>query len=915
MKKMLLCVLAFVCLLANNMTAQTTAYPEVDIAYKKFTLSNGLTVIIHEDHKAPIVCVNVWYHVGSKNERAGKTGFAHLFEHLMFNGSENHNFDYFKALERIGGSDVNGTTNNDRTNYFQNVPVSAFDQVLFLESDRMGHLLGAIDQAKLDEQRGVVQNEKRQGENQPYAVSNELTVQNTYPAGHPYSWTVIGSMDDLNAASLEDVKTWFKTYYGAANATVVIAGDISTDEALAKVKAYFGDIPSGPPVGRHQQFVAKMTGSHRMTTQDRVAQPLYTITWNTPEWASKESTWLTILGDVLATSKSSRLYKRLVQDEQLCTQVFAYQGANEIAGQFQIGAVLSEGASMDRVEAIINEELNNLLRNGITEAEMHAYKMKYFTDMTRSLERIGGFGGKSDILAQSQVFTGDAGFYKTQIAWVRAATAAEVQQSGIKWLGDGSYILTVMPFPEYTVSSSVVDRSKVPELGTPPSVQFPDVETATLSNGMKIVLARRASVPIVRMDMLFDAGYAADQGKIVGTAGMVSKMMMEGAGTRNSTQLSEALDKLGAMVAPGAGLDASNVYCSTLKSSLDGTLDLYADIVMRPTFPDKELERLKKETVANIDQEKTQPSGMAMRVLPKYLYGEGHAYNQPLSGSGTEESVAKMTRTDLTAFHTTWYKPNNATIVVVGDITMAEIKPKLEARFGTWAKGSIPVKNLAATKPPQKNIIYLMDKPGAIQSVLIAGSTIAPTNNPDEMAFKLANNIVGGDFMSRLNMNLREDKHWSYGATAFAMDAKGQRPYLAYTQVQTDKTKESVAEMFRELNEYVTTRPATKEEFERTSQNTVLGLPGQWESSRAVLGSLDEMVKYGYTPNYFKTYADQMRAVTFEQVTAAGKKFVQPKGMTWLVVGDRAQVEKGLRELGIGEVILIDENGNIIDKP
>ncbi len=915
MKKTLSSLLVLFCLVASNLTAQTTAYPDVDIAYKKFTLSNGLTVVIHEDHKAPIVCVNVWYHVGSKNEKAGKTGFAHLFEHLMFNGSENHNFDYFKALERIGGSDLNGTTNNDRTNYFQNVPVSAFDQVLFLESDRMGHLLGAIDQAKLDEQCGVVQNEKRQGENQPYAVSYELATHNTYPAGHPYSWTVIGSMDDLNAASLEDVKTWFKTYYGAANATVVIAGDISTDEALAKVKAYFGDIPSGPPVGRHQQYIAKMTGTHRMTTQDRVAQTLYTISWNTPEWAAKESSYLNILADVIAGSKSSRLSKRLIQEEQLCTQVFAYQGANEIAGQFSIGAILSDGADVNRVEAIVNEELSKLLRNGITEAEMQAYKMKYFTDMTRSLERIGGFGGKSDILAQAQVFTGDAGFYKTQIDWVRNATAAEVQQTGNNWLTDGSFVLTVTPFPEFATASSPIDRSKMPELGTPPTVQFPDVETATLSNGLKIVLARRASVPIVRMDMLFDAGYAADQGKIVGTAGMVSKMMMEGAGSRNNIQLSEALDKLGAMVAPGAGLDASNVYCSTLKSSLDGTLDLYADIIMRPTFPEKELDRLKKEAVSNIDQEKTQPSGMAMRVLPQYLYGEGHAYNQPLSGSGTEESVAKMTKADLTAFHNTWYKPNNATIVVVGDITMAEIKPKLEARFGTWTKGTIPTKNLAATKPPAKTIIYLMDKPGALQSVLIAGSTIAPTNNPDEMAFKLANNIVGGDFMSRLNMNLREDKHWSYGATAFAMDAKGQRPYMAYTQVQTDKTKESVAEMAREINEYVTTRPATREEFERTSQNTVLALPGQWESSRAVLGSLTEMVNYGYSPTYYKTYADKMRAVTLDQVTAAGKKFVQPKAMTWLVVGDRALVEKGLRELGIGEVILIDENGNVIDKP
>ena len=373
----------------------------IDVPYQKFVLKNGLSLIVHEDHKAPIVAVNVWYHVGSKNERPGKTGFAHLFEHLMFGGSEHHQRRYIEAMEPIGATDLNGTTNSDRTNYFENVPTSALDYTLWLESDRMGHMLGAIDQKTLDLQRGVVQNEKRQGENQPYGLAYELITKATYPPGHPYSWTVIGSMDDLNAASMSDVQEWFKTYYGPSNAVLVLAGDIDANTARQKVEKYFGDIPAGPPIAAQRVWVAKMTGSHRQVAQDRVPQARIYEVWNVPQTGSPDADYLDMLSRVLAQGKSSRLYKRLVYDDQIATDVSAFNSTQEIGGQFRIQATARPGDDLTKVEKAIDEELARLLEAGPTGLEVERVKNQMLAAFVRGIERVGGFGGKSDLLASN----------------------------------------------------------------------------------------------------------------------------------------------------------------------------------------------------------------------------------------------------------------------------------------------------------------------------------------------------------------------------------------------------------------------------------------------------------------------------------------------------------------------------------
>jgi zinc protease len=884
---------------------------KIDIPFQKFVLDNGLTLVVHEDHKAPIVAFNVWYHVGSKNEKPGKTGFAHLFEHLMFNGSENYNDDYFKPMQKVGATDLNGTTNEDRTNYFENVPTPALDLALWLESDRMGHLKGAISQAKLDEQRGVVQNELRQYYNEPYAVTEDLIIAGTFPPGHPYSWSVGGSIEDLDNAKLDDVQKWFATYYGPNNSVVVIAGDIDAKTALDKVKRYFGDIPASPPIARQNAWTAKRTGAHRQSVQDRVSLARLYKVWNIPQWGTRDATYLDLASSVLADGKTSRLYKRLVYDDQIAASVNAYVDTREIAGLFTITADAKPGVELAKIEQAIDEELAKFLAEGPTDKEMERVRTQYLASFVRGVERIGGFGGKSDILARSQAFAGRPDFYKTTLADVGSATAKEVNDSAVSWLSDGVYILEVHPYPKLTVDKTDVDRKQMPAVGAPPEVRFPRFERASLANGLKIILAERHAIPVVRLSLLLDAGAAADQFAVPGTASLAMTMLDEGTATRTSLQISDELALLGANLGAGSNLDTSFVTLSALKDKLDPSLDIYADVILHPSFPESDFLRVQKLQLAGIQQEKDSPVGMALRVLPKLIFGPGHAYGNPFSGSGYEATVAKLTRDELVKFHRTWFKPNHATLVVVGDTTLAELKPKLDKLFRGWEGGPVPQKNIAAVGL-KKSAVFILDKPDAPQSFILAGYAAPSSADPDNIAIEAMNQVLGGDFISRINMNLRENKHWSYGAQSFLPDARGQRPFIVFAPVQADKTKESIAEIAGELEGILDKKPVTPDEFNNVKTNMVLQLPGRWETMAAVQGSLSEMVQYGLPDDYFQKYPARVRQLTLDDVAKAAKKTVHPENVQWVVVGDRAKIEPKIRELGFTEIHLIDADGNVL---
>ena len=882
-----------------------------DIAYKKFVLKNGLTLLVHEDHKTPVVAINTWYHVGSKNEKPGKTGFAHLFEHLMFSGSDNFNQTYLNALQRIGATDLNGTTNPDRTNYFQNVPTSMLDYALFAESDRMGHLLGVLDQRKLDLQRGVVQNEKRQGENQPYGVTRQLLTENTWPVGHPYSWTTIGSMADLDAASMADVTDWFKTNYGPNNTTLVLSGDITPEEALKKVEQYYGDIPAGPPLAKHSEWIAKRTGTHRSTVQDRVPQARIYRVWNVPGAKSATEPLLDLGAYVLGEGKTSRLYKRLVYKEQLATSVATSNASSEIAGQFYMVLTARPGADSEKMERQADEELQALLKNGPTAAELEIAKTKILAQYTRIVERVGGFGGKSDLLASCQTYTGNPDCYKDYLKAVKAATPASVKQAMNAWLADGDFVLDVQPFPTNYTTTAKFDRSKPPALGKAESLNLPAMQKATLSNGLKVVLAERHAAPVVNLSLIVDAGYSSDSHELPGVASLTLAMLDEGTHKRNAAKISEEVESLGAQISSNNNLDGSFVQLNALKATLPQALNVYADVVLHPAFEQKELDRLRKDQLAAIAREKTNPSAMALRVIPGLIYGKEHAYGLPLSGSGNEQSVLRITRDDLVKYHQSWFKPNNATLLVVGDTTLAEVVPQLEKAFGGWKAGDVPKKNIAQVAQPEKTSVYLMDKPGAQQSMIYAVQLAPARNAPEAVQLGVVNNIFGGNFGSRINMNLREDKHWSYGVRSSVLPARSQGLYLSTSPVQADKTREALQELVREYGDIAGARPITEAELKEAQDNSTLSLPGSFETAGQLGGAYSTILQYQLPEDYYNTFTNKITSMTPADANALAKRVIEPGKLVWVVVGDVKKIEAGVRELNLGEVRKVDADGNL----
>jgi len=886
---------------------------ELDIPFEEFHLDNGLRVIVHEDRKAPIVAVTLWYHVGSRNENPGKTGFAHLFEHLMFNGSENYDGEYFAPFQEVGATSMNGTTNTDRTNYFQTVPTSALDLAMWMESDRMGHLLGAIDQEKLDEQRGVVQNEKRQRENQPYGSVFDYISENVFPEGHPYSWTTIGSMEDLNAASLEDVYEWFQTFYGPNNATLVLAGDIDVETARDTVQRHFGHIPPGPPLARTETWIPTLEQDRRMVIQDRVPQSRIYKAWPIPEWGSVDSEWLALADGVLSQGQTSRLHQRLVYEEQLATDIGGYVFLGEISGTYAVWATAQPGQDLGEIERIMDEELERFLNRGPTREELDRVITETRAGFVRGIERVGGFSGKSGILAESAVFGGRPDAFKDSLEILRTVRPENLRDAAREWLSKGAFVLEVHPFDEQLVASdSDVDRSEPPIPDTFPTSRFPDLERAELSNGMQLIVARRDAVPVVNFSLQLNAGYASDQFAAPGTAGLAMTMLDQGTVTRDTLEISEELAQLGAELRTGSNLDYSFVSLSALKENLNDSLAIYSDVVLNPAFPQAELDRQKRLSISQIQREKTTPMSMALRIFPALIYGEGHAYSLPMTGSGTEEAISALKRDDLQAFHDAWFKPNNATMIVVGDTNLEEIAPVLESFFADWPLGEVPQKNIPPVALPGSSRVVLIDRPGSEQSIIIGGQLVFPKSDDRELALQTLNDVFGGSFTSRINMNLREDKAWSYGVRSMIVDTMNQRPFIVYAPVQSDRTADSLAELDRELRELLRERPVGEQEVSTSKKRNTLTLPGRWETARAVASDIAQMVRFGLPDDYWDRYADLVSAVSVEETNAAARTQLKPDQLIWIVVGDLASIEDEVRALELGELDLMDVDGRLL---
>ena len=879
-----------------------------DIEYDTFTLNNGLTVVVHEDRKVPMVAVNVWYHVGSKNEKVGKTGFAHLFEHLMFNGTENYNAEYFEPFEKIGATDQNGTTNNDRTNYFQNVPTNALDLALWMESERMGHILNVIDQEKLDEQRGVVQNEKRQGENQPYGQVFNAIGKAVFPKGHPYSWSVIGSMEDLNAATLDDVKEWFETYYGPTNAVIALAGDIDLETAKIKVQEYFGDIQAGPPLTKPKKWIAKRTEQTREVMEDNVPQTRIYKVWNVPEDGTAEAQALDLASSTLAGSKNSPLYQELVYKKGLATGVSAFYYGREIAGLFIISATVAPGQDVNEVENVIDATLQKYLKTGPNSKLLKNTKTSTIAGLTNGLQRIGGFGGKSDILATYQTLYGDAGAFKKILAMYLDTSASDVKKAANKWLSSGDYVLTIVPAAKTSVVKSLVDRSKgIPYPTEKLSYSFPTIQSAILENGTKLVLAERNDLPLVQLEIVFNNGYAIESDNELGLVNFTMSMVDEGTDKYNSLEFAEMQESLGSGIGFGSSIDTTYASMSSLKVNLEKTLDLFKEGLLNPTFPQVELDKVKKRWLAGIDQELNSPASMANREIRTLVYGSGHPYAKS-SSSGIKSTVENFTREDLQGMYAKLTNPNDATFIVTGDISLADATELLNKKFSNWkspdkAIAQVDLFNVNDQASPR---VFLIDKPGAIQSYILAAQLLPPTNSDDDILIDYMNYAIAGSFTSRLNMNLREDKSWSYGVRTSTGYSQGQRLMRMTAPVQTDKTAPAIIEILREYNEYINSSPINEEELSKIKNARTLRLPGQYETLGALLGGIEDIVKYNRDFDYLDTIADKRNSIKLEDVQSATTKYLDTNKWTWVIVGDLNEIENPVRDLNIGPVKIIE---------
>ena len=894
---------------------------QVAIPYEEFELENGLTVIVHEDRKAPIVGVAVWYNVGSKDEPEGQTGFAHLFEHLMFNGSENAPNDYFQYLQEMGATDYNGTTNFDRTNYFQTVPTGALERALWLESDRMGYLLGAVTQEKLDNQRGVVQNEKRQGDNQPGGLVFYEIVNTLYPDGHPYDHTPIGSMADLDAASLEDVQNWFRDNYGPNNATLVLAGDISAAEARPLVEKYFGEIARGPVNEPAQAEVTVLEEDVRKVMQDQVAATSINKYYSVPGITDRDLTALTVGASILGGLASSRLDNALVRDEQLAVSVSAGNFAFQRVGILNIGATVKPGVDAALVEQRLDEIIEQYIAEGPTADEVRRAATSDLAGTIRGLEQVGGFGGKAVTLAQGEVLAGDPGFFERQFDILATLTPTEIKAAMQKWMTRPALTMVLEPGErtgEYEEAASVggdadggedaepaaneitVTKARpAPELAPLTELDFPDVTQTTLSNGITVYYAQRDAVPATRVSISFDAGSAADPVDLRGVEGLTLSLMEEGTTSMSSREIAEAQERLGANISIGGGSDRSTFTLSALSANLDPSLDLMADIVRNPAFDANELERIRAQQITGIQQSMRTPQGLAYRTVTPLVYGA----NNPYGGQSTVESVQAITRDNLIEFQQTWLRPDNAELFVVSDLALNEVLPGLEEAFGNWSAPATPVgeKDFSTmAEAPESSRVVLINRPNSPQSFIVGGQiTPATASDPSINDFLNANNALGGNFLARLNMNLRETKGWSYGVRGAPSVNENAVAYFVQAPVQADRTGDSLAELIREVNEFVTTNGVTDEELVRIVNNEIRQLPGQFETSGAVLGGIRNNVLYDRPMNYYEALADKYRAQTTESLDNAARAAISADRFVWVVVGDAEQVRPQLEQLGL----------------
>lgn len=885
------------------------------IPFQKTTLSNGLDVILHQDKSLPVVSVNVWYHVGSKVEQPGRTGFAHLFEHLMFEGTKHHNSSHFGPLQEIGAS-LNGSTTTDRTNYWENVPSNYLELALWLESDRMGFLLEALDQKRFDVQRDVVKNERRQSyENRPYGIASLELQEAIYASPHPYHWPVIGYMDDLNAASLEDCHAFYRQYYGPANASLSIAGDFEFDEVNHLVGKYFADLEGGHAVPKSQPLEAPRAARIERTLYDNVNLARCYLVWpGVPRFHPDEAA-LDVLCDIMSDGRSSRMNQKLAYEKQIVQGVNIRSGTAELAGDIQFDATIADGHT---TEEAINEAMaviEGLRAQPPTEQEVTRIKNRIEWGHVRQLANVGGFGGIANQLNTFNIFGGDPDLLNTDIDRYLSVQAEDVQRVANKYLNDAKVQFTVMPeaarSAQPKAAAPPVDRTVQPAATAPRPFTPPTLQSGQLANGLKVVVAEKHGVPAVSFSLLLASGGASDPGDLPGLANITGDMLQEGTETRSSNQISEEFEFIGTRLGINAGREQTSLSVSTLTREWPKALSLVADLLMNPSFPEEELTRVRNETINDLRRLQDDATSVAGREFAALMYGTTSPYGH--SVYGTEASVTRVTRNDLLTHFQGNFNPGVATLTVSGDVSLDEAMKLAEETLGSW--GVTSQSPASSQKEPDsatgvtrdKTTIYLLDKPGAAQSVMRAGILGLSRDDPDYYALMVFDHLFGGQFTARLNMNLRQDKGYSYGYRSWIEWHKTSSAIMVGGSVQTAVTAPAVVETLKEIAEVIGTRPVEETEFQAAKDALLQSYPSSFETPWQTLGHLGPIVQYGLPLDYLATYPANIGKVTLEDVQRVANERLDKDRLTVLVVGDRSAVEAELKDIG-PEVVVITDN-------
>ena len=877
---------------------------QVDLPYERFQLDNGLTVLVHSDHSTPTVFVGMWYGVGSKNEPEGKTGFAHLFEHLMFQGSENRDGEYFSPFIDAGATGMNGTTNEDRTNYYSTIPSGALDMALWMESDRMSHLLGAITEEALDEQRGVVQNEKRQGETRPYAQMYDKIREGIYPVDHPYRHSIIGSMEDLNAASLDDVHEWFNTYYGASNVVLVLAGDVSVEDAKRKVEHYFAGAPTGEPLSHPKKWVPELKENRKEMMYDRVGQTRITRTWALPGTNDKDTSLMYLVNDSLVANKNSPLRKILVDELQLATSIRGGANGRVLSGEYSLTIDLRPGVEPSHAMAVVDEVLAGYLADGPDPQIVENAKLGVKMYILGALETGAQIGR---LLVEGELFSNDPLFINTELKWINDATGEELRQIANRWLTRGYYQLTVEPFPEFQSVEESVDRSAIPPVTASSDINFPEIASATLKNGMKLVVATRGSIPLVDVSIQINTGSTAAPAEAPGLPTFVFSLLDKGTKKFNANELAAAKDKIAMGGGFRGGAEQSSMGYRILNSNLEPSLELAAEMLRHPTFPQDELDKLKAQISAYLANLQVAPARAASGLFDRAIYGT----ESVMGAVWKPELVEQVDQEMLGAWHRAEIAPDNMTVYMIGDIEIDAATRALNKAFGKWTAKNQSARVAVGRADEVDNRIILIDYPGASSSTIVAGRAIGAYDPDTWTTLSMMNRAFGGGFESRLNMNLREDKGWSYGYhSGIDRNTSGDMTFRSSGQVQTDKTAESMQEIKIEFDDFVSSRPATAGEIDRIKLNRTRSLPGSFATNAGFLSSIISSDSYGLPFDYAQSAAERIAAVELEDVHASAKEIVDSEKLTWLVVGDLEKVEEEVRALGYGDVEVWDAYGN-----